>query len=110
MANSFCDRRMDSSPQVRSMHSRFSVRSPTVSVSKTTSPWRRVRRPSGQQLGGGEGLGHVVVGAGVVAADFVAYGIAGGEQQNGRAHALGRRWATVKPSAFGSMTSRMMTS
>lgn len=43
MANSFCDRRMDSSPQVRSMDSRFSVRSPTVSVSKTTSPWRRVR-------------------------------------------------------------------
>ena len=41
---------------------------------------------AGQQLGGGEGLGHVVVGAGVVAADFVAYGIAGGEQQNGRAH------------------------
>lgn len=40
----------------------------------------------GQQLGGGEGLGHVVVGAGVVAADFVAYGIAGGEQQDGRAH------------------------
>ena len=39
-----------------------------------------------QKLGRREGLGHVVVGAGVVAADFVAYGIAGGEQQNGRAH------------------------
>lgn len=40
----------------------------------------------GQKLGGGEGLGHVIVGAGVVAADLVADGIAGSEQQDGGAH------------------------
>lgn len=87
MANSFCDRRMDSSPQVR-IHG-FKIQREIAHGERLEDDIALAPREgaqAGQQLGGGEGLGHVVVGAGVVAADFVAYGIAGGEQQNGRAH------------------------
>jgi hypothetical protein len=41
------------------------------------------RAQPGHQLAGGEGLGDVVVGAGVEGGDLLALGVAGGEDENG---------------------------